>query len=643
MVLNESLFFSKERLRDRNRFELLSFHETSLLLGLMSEVPFYETPLSYDEVGFLYNRCKAELEALHRAMGAYSLPESIDKLFVEASTFIEPMFYCASAAFWFDYIDLAPKLYQLDEPFLIAKGLNVAACCRVLQVMHKVQQVRLRDFVHESRREFRLCRKTSSPISQFMFRLSDLPSISEGDFASFQEWFTLRPGAVGSVVDPIAFHPIKARPALTVPDGRVFVPNLAMVAEQIYESPFFAISEDKAYFGLNANNRGIKAEDTLGEELERVRGACVFRDVQLFRKGTSVAQIDGLIAFGEIGILFEIKTKRLTEAARGGDEEKLIGDLRRGITDAKNQLVVSRSILLSRGYDRAVDLAKSNELVQLLGNIRNIICVSVMAHEIPSYPLLVRTIMQKEDAVDVLCLTIFDLRVMAVYLENVFDFIYYIYFRSALGGALMYETEAALLAFHLKVRLTLPDDRTTLIVDEGYSQELDADYPSKVRGEPGLRLQFGMKNVDSLIAQLIAVNDPQTFRTFSIFRGMNGESAKSLNRMLIKAKAKMQADREAHDVTVGFGKAALTIILAPSLAVASERIELLKLKRRAERRFDEEHIVIASVVIDRSQKRRDPSKASQIQLRGLTYRKGAAAHSGITVFPLKGLANDLLP
>jgi hypothetical protein len=342
--------------------------------------------------------------------------------------------------------------------------------------------------------------------------------------------------------------------------------------------------------------------------------------------------------FGEIALLFEIKTKRLTEAAKVGDEEKLVDDLRKGILDAKSQLVRSRAKILSGNFDNVTCEGDSEGLFDDLRNVKHSICVSVMAHEIPAYPLLVRTLMKQEDVVDVLAVSLFDIRMITTYLNNIFDLIYYFSMRSKLGEALIYETEAALLAYHLKVRLTLPDNVDAALIDAGYAQELDADYPSRSRGEIGLSMQFGIKAVDSLVSQLIALGDPRLFRTFSMIRGMSGEAASDLNRLLIKAKSKLLADRSAHDGTLVFGRSALTFVLAPSQDAAMKRIALLRAKRDAENRFDEEHLLILSVRSSKGRDRRSGSSGAKtplFQLRGIAHRKGRNANPDVTVFPVR--------
>jgi len=118
IILNETMFYSADQIKKRNRFDLISFNEVTLLLSLLSEAPLDLSFPSSDEAQRQYKECKAELDALHREISAYSAGEGLEDLFTEGRHFVEPIFYSAGSGFWFDYLELAPRLYHLDRPFL---------------------------------------------------------------------------------------------------------------------------------------------------------------------------------------------------------------------------------------------------------------------------------------------------------------------------------------------------------------------------------------------------------------------------------------------------------------------------------------------------------------------------------------------
>ena len=99
IILNESIFYSADQIKKRNRFDLISFNEIALLLSLMSEAP-----------GDLTLPASAELERQTNAKEAWMsfigtsplFGESIEDLFTTGQHFVEPIFYSAGSGFWFD-------------------------------------------------------------------------------------------------------------------------------------------------------------------------------------------------------------------------------------------------------------------------------------------------------------------------------------------------------------------------------------------------------------------------------------------------------------------------------------------------------------------------------------------------------------
>jgi hypothetical protein len=75
-----------------------------------------------------------------------------------------------------------------------------------------------------------------------------------------------------------------------------------MLCEQLFESPFYVIAKDEAYFSQNANNRGQAAESIVVRLLRQVEHLQVFSDVKLYRDNCVIDQIDALAIFGTVAI-----------------------------------------------------------------------------------------------------------------------------------------------------------------------------------------------------------------------------------------------------------------------------------------------------------------------------------------------------
>ena len=206
LVANKSLFKSQFAVQTRNRFELISFHEVGLLLSVMSERSLDLAFPSSAEMNFQYTECKRLLEELHTAISALSRPQDISRLFSDGPSFIEPIFYAASSAFWFDYLELAPQLYDFDKEFLGKKGYLIADFAELLRQCHQVFYRRYRDFVRSQRRSFRRQGLIGTPLECFLFSSSDIDRRLLTVFKMFSERFSVEPGSVPPVedTDPIS-------------------------------------------------------------------------------------------------------------------------------------------------------------------------------------------------------------------------------------------------------------------------------------------------------------------------------------------------------------------------------------------------------------------------------------------------------
>jgi len=487
---------------------------------------------------------------------------------------------------------------------------------------------RLRDFIREQRRSIRKFGTMTSPLPCLIFSQSDISIERRETYIKFIDRFSVQFGKGPTVNDPLDYHPCRARPALRLSETQIFAPLIPMLCEQLYESPFYKIVDDKTYFLTNANNRGMAAELMLSEVLAKVQHLNLARDVKLSKAGKEIGQIDVAAVFGPTAIIFEIKTKRLTQASKNGSTKNLIIDIQAGILEAQQQLSNIKASLLSKTYD---SISCKTGDIDALSQASQIICISVMTHEIPAYPLFIRTILENARVADIVPITIFDLKIATAYLNNAFDFIYYFATRSILDSHLMYGTETALLAFHLKNRLTIPDHVHQVLIDDSIGQNIDADYPNR---EKKLSLKFGVRIVDEIAEEIIRTGDASLFRLFSVLRGMSGGSAKDASVFLRKIEKMLRRDGKAHDVTMAFGDVALTFIVANDPSAARSRLDALIQKRdRDNNDFTQQYMLVLSPGVRRpSGVSQSKNGANHFDVRAIAMKQSKSSNNGILAF-----------
>ena len=97
------------------------------------------------------------------------------------------------------------------------------------------------------------------------------------------------------------------------------------ISEAIYETPFYWMLNDDAYAPIAQRHRGSFTKEFSADRLARVFGAHrVFQNVEVKKsKGITLGEIDVLVIFGNCAIVVQSKSKKLTLAARKGNDLQL--------------------------------------------------------------------------------------------------------------------------------------------------------------------------------------------------------------------------------------------------------------------------------------------------------------------------------
>lgn len=126
------------------------------------------------------------------------------------------------------------------------------------------------------------------------------------------------------------FNIINSRPIIQLSDGKWFLPVLYLLAESVYESPYYWMCEDDEYKSKALHNRGKVGEEIVSDLLRPVFGSDkVFPSVKIKKtKEKTVTDIDVLCLLGNKALCVQVKSKKMTIAARRGEVNALVLDLK---------------------------------------------------------------------------------------------------------------------------------------------------------------------------------------------------------------------------------------------------------------------------------------------------------------------------
>ena len=590
LVLIRDLFFDPEEVADIDWHEHLNFQEITFLAGLLIKheidlnVPSQEQSekqfVRIDDL-FLELREKHSKRFMEKMVQALNekephrerrTEEEYRATFGTGTMMTEPIFYSGSGAYDFQYLGFAVNKYKNDSEWIWQHvGIDVSIMTDVARALKKLQESNYKSSNLAASDSFsELCKKA---LSIFCFTQADLSELFTSEIVQkFVEAFALSPGEVNSSLElPGQYNELQGRPIVRFPDGRYFLPVAFSISEAVYEDPFYWMNRDSKYRDYGLRNRGDFAQEATAQLLRDVFGKDnVYTQVQVERsKGQTITDIDVLAVAGDKAVIAQVKSKRLTELARLGNDEKLREDFKVALQDAYNQAILSRRALIDHS-DKL--LTNGHELS--LGERPDdayILCVTLdhypaVAHQVDVY------LKKPADHPFPVAISIFDLDTLSFYLRDPFEFLYYLRQRTQLSKYFKADSEMALLGFHLKHKLYKQKEADFVALDPSFAQLIDANFPVLRGSVPNtsaaekLRPEWKNDDFKLLIDQIKSANDVGFTEAIFFLYDMAGKGADDLIEMIKRVKKMTAADGRTHDASAlcAEGRAGFTILCEPS-------------------------------------------------------------------------------
>jgi hypothetical protein len=539
--------------------------ELTTLIGLMAKNPLDLSPQPSDVVEGYVKRTDVLMQELHNAM-SYPMFAALFEAVKAGTTppdpwrgpgMREPIFYGTESAYAFQYRDLAPEKYGADDDWMLkAKGFTSGQARTIAQTMCALMDEKGTRLLADTRAA-KVPPATWLPAFEFSldevaFRSGVAQNVVQAFFHAFL--FTGDNAAFKEVGD---FNEVAARPLLPTDRGTVLLFSHYAICEALYESPFFWMWDDKPYRPTAAEHRGAFTERFAARRLSVVFGReHVHANVNLHRGKDIVGEADVLVIYGDRLIIVQAKAKKLTIAARKGNDNQLKADFAAAIQDSYDQGWTCANEILAGGC-RLVD-DKENE-VGLPPSIKEVFLFSLVSEH---YPALAFQASQslKFQTTDVIrppfVMDVFLLDTLTEMLTTPLRLLSYVKLRVAVSDKLMSGHELTVLGYHLKQNLWLDEKYDSVMLEDSIAQDLDAAMLVRRDHQPGDDTPAGIltkmrgTRYESLIKEIEARADPATLELGFHLLSMDEDSCRNVHRVLETITRKAQLDGKRHDITL---------------------------------------------------------------------------------------------
>ena len=476
----------------RNWHGSLSYQELALLCGLLVKHTFGMRHRSADAVALQVSNVDELFAELHHAY----MPPPLNNFETPTATaptqlhrrdrtsgqygmgdfFTESFFYAGSGAYDFQYLDLAARRYEADDQWIVQeRGFSIETACAIASQLKSLFEARLQ----EPKSIANFADACDHRLDLFSFHPREITVSTPAIVDAFLDAFSLEPGNANPDFNIYGdYNAFEARPIIRLDDGRHLLLVHFLLAQSIYESPFYWMSADSVYRDTAFVNRGRATTAIAHEMLARVFGdKRVFRDVRVMRnKRETVTDIDILAFVGNKAVVIQAKSKKLTLLARRGSEDRLRADFKAAIQDGYDQAVTCRRALLDRNHTL---LTGAGDELRLEESLDEVYLGCVTSDNYPGLSLQTTHLLEKTEGDPTpIAISLFDLDVLTFYVKDPFDFVYYQRQRAATADHFIADNELVLLAHHLSGLLRRNAGYDISLVDASCAQWIDSDFPA---------------------------------------------------------------------------------------------------------------------------------------------------------------------
>ena len=381
------------------------------------------------------------------------------------------------------------------------------------------------------------------------------------------------------------FNATNATPILRLGSGEYLLFQYYSLVEALYESPIYWMTADKDYEAAAFKHKGDFAEAISHERLKHVFGdKNVYPNVKIIGpRGITRGEIDVLVLYGDIAVIVQAKTRRLSIQSRKGNDLQLQTDFKKAVQESYDQAYDCSQALLDPQF-KLIDA--NNQPIEHTESIKNIYPMCIVADHYPALAYQARHFLNVKEAEHILpplVSDVFALDAMAEMLDTPLRFLSYLKLRARFGEKIMAMHELTLLSDHIKRNLWVDGKYDIMMLSDDIAADLDAAMIVRREGLPGKKTPDGIltrfreSTIGRLIDKLEEKPDPIMVDLGLFLLELNEDTTSTLSRAIDTIISETTKDGRNHDVTLGFGSAesGITIYCIPKWSpVALERLEI---------------------------------------------------------------------
>lgn len=390
---------------------------------------------------------------------------SYSELFITSLNLQETIFYAGTGAYDYQFLDFLKAKYKYDKDWIKTKT-----------------QVELKYFI-----EFYVCLKSIVNYKLNFKGLSrtslEIYSIDKNcylfkkfpEFLKILDTFSIKDDEVLNIEfnDIGDLNAFALKPILDTNNKFIF-PFPYLVAEAFYESPFYWMLQDTSYKTTALSNRGKCAEEIVTQELLKIfPKEAVFNNVFVtLNKTKRLTDIDVCVFYEETLLIFQVKSKKLTQLSKKGNLDQIKLDFSQAVEDSFNQAQKVYEPIKTNKC-RLVN-EQGNEVIRT-DTIKNIYSICVVLDNYTTVLIHSRIFYNEREEVPI-AMTIFDLQVLIKYLRLPQVFINYVDRRTKTAKTIVTDTELSYLKYFMTHGLQMPKDSDMLMLESDFAQFFDKDY-----------------------------------------------------------------------------------------------------------------------------------------------------------------------